>query len=143
MTNFLPVDFDMPVRDMLSRLPRTARKQRPEDSCVQSPLHGIISHVHIWRSPRPRRANIRTTIQTTSSSRGLLAAVKLRQGFVVHGHDGGDSFAEHALPLFLTHLLAMIGPRERLRLPFLLEIRLASDLRYSRAGDVVEVDFVP
>ena len=137
----LAVDLDGTMNNELPRLSRATSKQSPEYSRIQPPLHRSVRHVHV-RRPR-NRPLLDLSIRARSSPRRLLRAIKPGKIGEAHGHDRGKFGPEHALPLLLPDLFAVVGARRRLGLPLLLEEGVLCYPLACRVGEVVEVVFVP
>ena len=148
LSYLLAINLHTPMNNKLSCLPRTARKQRPEDRRIQSPLHRCKSHIHKrdrGRAPLISISNVANStpalVSAGAAAGSLLGAVEGGQVAEVHGDDGLDARGEHALPLLLADLLAVVGARGGLGLPLLLEVG-AADLGAAELGEVVEVVLV-
>lgn len=80
-----------------------------------------------------------------TSARGLLGAVIVGHVDGIHVDDGQHAAVEHALPLALLDVLAMVGAGQCLCVPFLLEEGPGDVVGYCslNLGQVVEVVLVP
>src|SRR5437773_8991148 len=62
---------------------------------------------------------------------------------MIHWDDRGQTRPEHALPLLLPDLFAVICTRSCLCSPFLLKECAGLDVLAAKTGEVVEVVFIP
>lgn len=137
----LPINSHCSVDNKLSRLPCTARKQSSEDSNIQPTLQGSESHLCIRNKTRSVPAA--ALAQTRATASRLLRAIIGRQIGRVHGDDAADALREHALPLALADLLAVVGTRNRLGSPFLLEESSVRGSWGAESLQVIQVIFAP
>ncbi len=143
----------------LARLPRAACKQGSEYGNVQPPLHRRVRHLHIGRRVLVlqiggfKRGGIREfhalvflegerLVPAAPAAGGLLGAVELGHVARVHVDHGGHAAVEHALPLLLLDVLAVIAAGQGLGRPFLLEECARDEVRDPGPEYVVEVVFV-
>ena len=140
-TDLLPVDFDSAVNDKLSCLPRTTGKERSKDGGVQPSLNRGIDHVHIWSS---RHQLLRfDRVRSRASPRSLFGAVESSEVGVIHRDDGGQMGLEHALPLLLSNLFAVVITTDRLGRPLLLKERSQIYSDFGRPRKIIEIVLVP
>lgn len=108
----------------LSSLPGTACEHGPEDGNIQPPLHWSESHVHVGCGLFRFDSTCipaRWLVLAGTSAGCLLATIELGHVLRVHVGDGKQPPAEHALPITLLYVLAMVGSQKTLGSPFLLE----------------------
>lgn len=148
-THDLAVHLDGTVDTELPGLSRTAGKHGPKNGDIQSSLHGSKSHLHV-RSGDARidaaAVPIGPLVSPRPSAGGQFGAIILGHVFGVHVDDAQEPAAEHALPLALDDVLAVVGAQHTLGKPFLLEEGWGSfeaDLGVFHLGDVEEIVFVP
>jgi hypothetical protein len=143
------IDFDCSMYTELSRLSRTAGKHGSKNGNVQSPLHGRKGHVHVRRDGLGRYAlgvPHWLCVLAGASAGSLFGSVELGHVPRVHVDDGQEAPAEHAFPVTLPDVLAVVGTQQTLGPPFLLEEGLLvadADLGVPLPREVVEVIFVP
>lgn len=127
----------------LPRLTSAAGEHGAEDGDVEAPLHGGEGHLHVGGEDALADALVApggALVLPGTAAGGQL-------GPVVEGHVGGvhlgdaqQAAAEHALPLALDHVLAVVRPQHPLGPPLLLEERLhvaRPDPRVSHPHQVV------
>ena len=132
------------MNNKLPRLPRTTRKQRPENSRIQPPLQRRKRHLRKRRKffllctlHLPRTHDPRAT--TAGSNRPIV----LGQPCSVHGDDAADAAGEHALPLGFRDLFAVVCASGGFGGPFLLEEGAVVGAGIAEALEVIEVVFAP
>lgn len=148
-TYHFAIDLDCSMYTELSGLSRTAGKHGSEDGNVQPPLHGGKRHVHVGRRGLGLDGvgiPVWRLVLAGASAGGLLGAVELGHVPRVHVDDRQEAAAEHALPVTLPDVLAVVGTHQALGPPFLLEEGLlvaGADLGVPLPRDVEQVVFVP
>lgn len=120
MSYLLPIHSNRPVDNKLPGLPCTAGKEGPEDRNIQPPLQGSKRHLSVGSELGLDRLPASLLEPRASTSRNLRSII-CRQVGRVHRDDTANAAREHALPLTLTDLFAMVGAGEGLGCPFLLE----------------------
>lgn len=130
------------MNNELPSLSRAASKHRPEDRNIQPSLQRSKGHL---RKRRPRHLPGLPTwlLQAGTTSGGHMGAVILGELCGVHGHHTPYAPREHALPLTLTDLFAVVGTGHGLGGPFLLEEGLVRDRGILEAAEVIQVIFAP
>ena len=113
----LAIDLHCAVNTHLARLSHAAGKQCPVHCGVEAPLQGGIGHLHV----RCRYIILGPDRCTRSPARRKATAVVLGQVSRANADDSWEATTEHALPLVLLDMLAMVGARDFLSEPFLLE----------------------
>lgn len=134
--------------DELPSLSRAAGKHRPEDRNIQPSLQWSKGHLHVRRPRHLRRLYptgplLRLLLQARTPSSGLLGAIIPGELGGIHGDHAAYASREHALPLTLTDLLAVVGPGNGLGGPFLLEEGLVRGRGIPEAAEVIQVIFAP
>lgn len=127
----------------LARLSGTARKQRPKDSNIKSPLQRRKSHLHERRAPIPLRPLGRMLIQAGTTTSGGLRTVVPGKSDGIHGDDAAEAAREHTGPLLLGDLLAMVGAGGGSGVEFLLEESRGLGPGSAELVQVIQVLFVP
>lgn len=132
----------------LPGLPCAAGKQGTEDGDIEAALHGAVYHLHVGgvlgRLGLPALALLLGGRGTSGAAAGgMLAAVVSGEVARVHVDNAGKAAAEHALPLPLADVLAVVGARGSLGHPFLLEEGFGSYMWFPEPGEVKEVVLVP
>ncbi|RYP06188.1 hypothetical protein DL765_009595 [Monosporascus sp. GIB2] len=133
----------------LSGLARAAGEHGAEDGDVEAALHGGEGHLHVGGEGAPADGLLVPAgrlVAARAPAGGQLGAVVARHVGRVHVGDAQQAAAEHALPLALDHVLAVVRPQHALGPPLLLEERLAvrrADLGAPHPHQVVQVVLVP
>lgn len=127
----------------LPRLPRTTRKQRPEDSSVQSSLGRCIHHIHVRRPLGLAHFFPRAYILARASPSSFVRSVGFSQIGMVHWYYGFYARTEHALPFLLSYGFTVVCSGNRFGGPFLLVVCSIRGGGKFGTREVVEVVFVP
>ena len=139
------------MQDELAGLSRAAGKEGAEDGDVEATFHGGEDHLHVrgWSvhvAPIPGRIFVLgpwPQAPAGPAAGGLLAAVVLGHVRRVHVDGRDQAAAEHALPLVLLDVLAVVAAGHGLGDPFLLEEGLVLEQGCSQAPEVEQVVLVP
>lgn len=149
ITHHLAIDLDLSVHHEMPCLAGAAGEHGAEDGDVEAALHGGEGHVHVGgdglgldRVLLPALDNVLAGAPTG----GHLGAVVLGHVARVHVGDAEQPAAEHALPVALLDVFAVVGAEQALGPPFLLEEGLVvgeADLGVPLPPEVVEVVLAP
>ena len=137
----LSIDSHRSMNHKLPGLPCAAGEQRPEDRDIQPPLQGSECHLCVGNQPRSRLAP--SSNQSRPSAGRHLRSIVGREVGCAHGDDTADAAREHALPLALADLFTVVGARDGLGGPFLLEECAGRGGRGAESLQVIQVVLAP
>lgn len=131
----------------LTSLAGTTGKQSPKDSHIQTTLQRSKRHLRegniLFRLLDPQHRPVRLVGETGATAGSGPRAVVLGQIVRVHGDHAADARGEHALPLALADLFAMVGASDALGFEFLLEVGAKGGGRGAHPRQVKQVVFAP
>ena len=133
----------------LPSLTSTAGEHGAEDRDVESALHGGECHLHVRGMDAPFNLSdipVGLLVLAGTAAGSKLGAVVAGHVGRVHVDDAQQAATEHALPLALDDVLAVVAPQHSLGPPLLLEeglMALRPNFGIPHPEDVEEVVLVP
>lgn len=143
ITHHLAVDLDLSVHHEMACLAGAAGEQGAENGDVKAALHGGEGHIHVRGGDLGRDHALVPRVfgvLAGTPTGGHFGAVELGHVARVHVGNTKQAPAEHALPVALLDVLAVVGSEQTLGPPFLLEEGLVvgeADLGISLSEEVV------